>query len=85
MATLLSLVGALSRSEFTGCGRVLVGALPVNPWQQPQLVAAIHNALTMPQREKMSRYIANMEVLIIHTYIHCHIHKHMSAQRSGTR
>jgi trehalose-6-phosphate synthase len=50
-------------SEFTGCGRVLVGAIPVNPWQQPQLVQAIENALTMRESERMSRYIANMEVV----------------------
>jgi trehalose 6-phosphate synthase/phosphatase len=49
-------------SEFTGCGRVLVGAIPVNPWQQPQLVEAIHSALEMHGPEKLRRHIANMEV-----------------------
>ncbi len=49
-------------SEFTGSGRVLVGAIPVNPWQQEQMVSAIHHALIMPDKERHARYDVNMEV-----------------------
>lgn len=69
LSLLLFLLGAMfcvcvcvACSEFTGCGRVLVGAIPVNPWQQEQMVAAIHHALTMPDMERAARYETNMEV-----------------------
>ena len=59
--------GVLIISEFTGCGRVLVGAIPVNPWQQEQMVNAIHHALTMPDKERQARHDVNLEAVMGNT------------------
>lgn len=48
--------GVLILSEFAGSAGVLNGALRVNPWSSHDVANAIHDALTMPVDERMSRH-----------------------------
>lgn len=42
-----NLRGAVICSEFSGCSRVLIGSLSVNPWNTDKLVSAIQDAKHM--------------------------------------
>lgn len=42
-------------SEFTGAAQCLRSAILINPWDIPGVVTAIHDALTMPDEEKLIR------------------------------
>lgn len=42
-----NLRGAVMCSEFSGCSRVLIGSLSVNPWNTDKLVLAIQDAKHM--------------------------------------
>lgn len=46
-------------SEFSGCSRVLLGSLRVNPWNTMQLVEACKKAMTMPANERREMFDAN--------------------------
>jgi trehalose 6-phosphate synthase len=47
--------GVLILSRFTGSARELTDALQVNPYAVHELADAMHQALTMPRRERMRR------------------------------
>jgi trehalose 6-phosphate synthase len=47
--------GVLVLSEFTGAARQLTDALLVNPFDQEQMAAALHNVLAMPAEEQRRR------------------------------
>ncbi|EME32832.1 alpha,alpha-trehalose-phosphate synthase (UDP-forming) isoform 2 [Galdieria sulphuraria] len=55
--------GVLILSEFAGSAQSLSGAIRVNPWNVEELANAIHEALSMPRREreikhwKLYRYV----------------------------
>lgn len=48
--------GVLVLSEFAGSAQSLSGAIRVNPWNIDELAGAIHEALTLPQRERQLRH-----------------------------
>lgn len=47
-------------SEFSGCSRVLQGAIRVNPWNAEALVAAMYKALTMKSEERRDRFALSL-------------------------
>jgi trehalose 6-phosphate synthase/phosphatase len=47
-------------SEFSGCSRVLLGCLRINPWNTSELVGTCEKALTMVQSEKKERLKSNL-------------------------
>jgi len=47
--------GVVIVSEFSGCSRVLLGSLRVNPWNTTELVAACDRAITMGADERKER------------------------------
>lgn len=47
-------------SEFSGCSRVLMGAIRINPWNTSELVGACERALTMVEAEKKERFESNL-------------------------
>ena len=47
--------GALILSRFTGAGRELSPAVPINPWAVDEVAAAMHQALEMPEKERRKR------------------------------
>jgi len=47
--------GALILSRFTGAGRELSPAVPINPWAVDEVAAAMHQALEMPEEERRKR------------------------------
>lgn len=58
--------GVLILSEFAGSAQSLSGAIRVNPWNIEELANAIHEALSMPRREreikhwKLYRYVCDV-------------------------
>lgn len=48
--------GVLVLSEFAGSAQSLSGAIRVNPWNIEELAEAVHEALTLPQRERELRH-----------------------------
>mmetsp|Transcript_73598 Transcript_73598/g.204527 ORF Transcript_73598/g.204527 Transcript_73598/m.204527 type:complete len:1125 (+) Transcript_73598:84-3458(+) len=46
-------------SEFSGCSRVLLGSLRINPWNASELVNACERALTMAPSERKERVESN--------------------------
>lgn len=48
-------------SEFTGASKLINNAIIVNPWDEEEMVAAIHEALVMSPEEKVLRQTANIE------------------------
>ena len=42
-------------SEFSSCTRVIRGALHINPWKISQIATAMHQALLMPDDERLRR------------------------------
>jgi trehalose 6-phosphate synthase/phosphatase len=48
-------------SEFSGCSRVLLGSLRVNPWNTNELVDACEKALSMTDEERKERFDANLQ------------------------
>jgi len=47
-------------SEFSGCSRVLLGSLRVNPWNTSEVIGACEKALTLPEHEKRDRLQSNL-------------------------
>lgn len=47
-------------SEFSGCSRVLLGSLRVNPWDTSQLAVQCEKALTMPPDQRLNRMETNL-------------------------
>lgn len=47
-------------SEFSGCCRVLLGSLRINPWNTNELVATCDRALTMGESERKERFESNL-------------------------
>jgi len=48
-------------SEFSGCSRVLLGSLRVNPWDTSQLAVQCEKALTMPPDQRLKRMETNLQ------------------------
>lgn len=55
--------GVLVLSRFAGAANELTSALIVNPYDRDEVAAALHQALTMPRTERISRYNDMMAVL----------------------
>eukprot|EP00941_MAST-03F_sp_MAST-3F-sp1_P004627 g4627.t1 len=51
--------GVLIVSEFSGCSRIMPGALHVNPWEGNEIVSAIAKTMAMPLSERKARSIKN--------------------------
>jgi len=47
-------------SEFSGCSRVLLGSLRINPWNSVEIIIAIHRAVEMGGTERQERWEANL-------------------------
>lgn len=48
--------GAMILSEFAGSAQSLCGAIVVNPWDTDQMARAMHQAVTMSERERSERF-----------------------------
>jgi len=48
-------------SEFSGCSRVLLGSIRVNPWNTADLVSACKRAIEMDPTEKKEFHICNLQ------------------------
>lgn len=48
-------------SEFSGCSRVLLGSLRINPWNNTELAATFDRALSMAEDEKSERFESNRQ------------------------
>lgn len=48
--------GVLVLSEFAGCAQSLSSAIRVNPWNTEELARAMHEALTIPERERALKH-----------------------------
>lgn len=48
-------------SEFSGCTRVLMGSLRVNPWNSNELITMCEKAISMDDSEKKDRAEANLD------------------------
>eukprot|EP01138_Halocafeteria_seosinensis_P014969 gb/GECG01015281.1/.p1 GENE.gb/GECG01015281.1/~~gb/GECG01015281.1/.p1 ORF type:complete len:1335 (+),score=160.38 gb/GECG01015281.1/:1-4005(+) len=55
--------GKVIVSEFSGCSRVLNGALRVNPWQHDHVLSAIASSLEMSEDEASDRANSNMSFI----------------------
>jgi len=47
-------------SEFSGCSRVLLGSLRINPWNTSEVVSACERAMTMAEHERKERLDSNL-------------------------
>ena len=48
-------------SEFSGCSRVLLGSLRINPWNNSALCATFQRALDMGEDERKDRFQCNLQ------------------------
>mmetsp|Transcript_26621 Transcript_26621/g.79420 ORF Transcript_26621/g.79420 Transcript_26621/m.79420 type:complete len:1165 (-) Transcript_26621:106-3600(-) len=46
-------------SEFSGCSRVLLGSVKINPWNTTELVSACARAIDMAEEERAERWESN--------------------------
>jgi trehalose 6-phosphate synthase/phosphatase len=47
-------------SEFSGCSRVLLGSLRINPWSSAEVISACLRALSMATTERQERFEKNL-------------------------
>ncbi|KAK4522953.1 hypothetical protein GAYE_PCTG32G0843 [Galdieria yellowstonensis] len=59
--------GVLILSEFAGSAQSLSGAIRVNPWNIEELANAIHEALSMPRREREIKHWKLYRYVTTHT------------------
>jgi trehalose 6-phosphate synthase/phosphatase len=50
-------------SEFSGCSRVLLGSLRINPWNSSEVVAALERAVSMADAERQERWEMDLAYL----------------------
>ncbi|CAD7976959.1 unnamed protein product [Amoebophrya sp. A25] len=60
---------SLILSEFTGCSRVLQGAIQVNPWNTQQVQAACDRCCRMAIAERVERYTIDMDYCKNHSLL----------------
>jgi trehalose 6-phosphate synthase/phosphatase len=60
-------VGVVVVSEFAGSARCFCGALIVNPYSKSEVSSALHEALTMPEDEKIEKHKSNWHYVQTHT------------------
>lgn len=56
-------------SEYAGAAQCLSGAFLINPYNQKQVADAIHQCLSMPEREKQTRFRNNWDYVQKYTSI----------------
>ncbi|CAD7971849.1 unnamed protein product, partial [Amoebophrya sp. A120] len=56
-------------SEFTGCSRVLQGAVQINPWNTPQVIAACDRMCRSSPVDMEERFSKDMEYIKDHTLL----------------
>jgi len=61
--------GIMILSEFTGCSRVLVGAIKVNPWNTERVVDSLMHAYQMTQNEKRRHFGPDANYVATHSLI----------------
>ncbi|KAF0698019.1 Aste57867_11350 [Aphanomyces stellatus] len=59
--------GVVIVSEFSGSSRVLTGSLGVNPWKKNEIVQALVKALEMPEDERASRHVHDLNYVATNT------------------
>ena len=62
-------VGIMILSEFTGCSRVLVGAIKVNPWNTDRVVDSLMHAIQMTAHEKRRHFGPDANYVATHSLI----------------
>ena len=62
-------VGVMIISEFTGCSRVLVGAIKINPWNTERVVDSMMHAVQMPNGEKRRHFAPDANYVASHSLI----------------
>lgn len=62
-------VGIMILSEFTGCSRVLVGAIKVNPWNTERVVDSFMHAIQMTPHEKRRHFGPDANYVASHSLI----------------
>ena len=62
-------VGVMIISEFTGCSRVLVGAIKVNPWNTERVVDSFMHALHMSLNEKRRHFGPDANYVASHSLL----------------
>ena len=62
-------VGVMVISEFTGCSRVLVGAIKVNPWNTDRVVDSMTHAVHMTGNEKRRHFGPDANYVATHSLI----------------
>ena len=61
--------GVMIISEFTGCSRVLVGALKVNPWNTDRVAEAMLHAIQMSGSEKRRHFAPDANYVSSHSLL----------------
>jgi trehalose 6-phosphate synthase/phosphatase len=61
--------GVMVISEFSGCSRVLVGALKVNPWNTERLVESLLHAFNMATSEKRRHFAPDVNYVASHSLV----------------
>lgn len=62
-------VGVMIISEFTGCSRVLVGAIKINPWNTERVVESLLHAVQMPIGEKRRHFAPDANYVTSHSLV----------------
>ena len=61
--------GIMIISEFTGCSRVLVGAIKVNPWNTERVVESFLHAFQMSTSEKRRHFAPDVNYIASHSLV----------------
>lgn len=80
--------GALILSELTGAAYLLPEAVQVNPYDQEDLVDALHEVLTMPEAERLARHeamLTRVKALDVHVWARRYLDALASASRHAAR
>jgi len=59
--------GVLILSEFTGSASSLSGSLMINPWNTEEVADALHQALSMPPKERLEKHQMQFKYVAKHT------------------
>lgn len=61
--------GVMIISEFTGCSRVLVGAIKTNPWNTERVVECLTHAFNMSTSEKRRHFAPDVNYVASHSLV----------------
>jgi trehalose 6-phosphate synthase/phosphatase len=61
--------GLMIISEFTGCSRVLVGAVKINPWNTERVTESLLHAFNMPTSDKRRHFAPDVNYVASHSLV----------------